>query len=187
MKPGGCISFAATLALALASGLAVAGTPDLDGAYSGTYGLTVRTTSAGATQGNSTNSYDWEWNFNSATKVGTVTFQAGTLTPTNPPPPGPFSYTVTAVGSTTLTTLPVIDIGGGYYLVPYRFRVTYADGLTRDVNTYARFEITDNSGILSIDAVDIDGDSITGIDIPASSSSPPFPTSIQQDWYGVAN
>lgn len=174
-------------ALLFSTGAALAGTAGLNGNFTGD-DVTLNVRSYGplpgdwnVVQGVGTGS-EWTWHFNGS--CGTVTITDGELAPTLMPG-GPFDYRVRAVGSLS-TTLPIVDNGDGTYDIPYHFEVDYPGG-TRRVDTFTRLDITLAGGSINIITTDPDGDTIPGVQIPATSSTPPFPKDIEQEWVGSAN
>lgn len=163
------------------AGMASAGTPYIDGNYSGSYQLTVRSSTPALfnrIQGQS-GVKSWSWDFD----MGTVTIEDSHISP----PALPFlriPYSSTEIGDAGSQTLPLTDNGDGTYTLDYHFKANYGIFGNPEVDTYAVFDITQVGDSLSIITLDADGDGVTGVKLSPPSS--PFPMGAEPDWNGSA-
>lgn len=166
------------------TGMASAGTPYIDGRYSGSYQLTVRSSTSAAfnqIQGQS-GVENWSWDF----EMGTVTIDDSTISP----PGVPFlhiPYFSTQIGDAGSQTLPLTDNGDGTYTVEYHFQANYGIFGNPEVDTYAVFDITQTGNNLTIVTLDDDSDGVAGVRLsPLIVNGGPFPMGAEPDWNGSA-
>lgn len=165
------------------STVALAGTPGINGLFSGSYQLTMRSlVPFNMIQGQSGSH---AWSFLISNGAGWAYIVDGSVTSTAAPHPV-FNYKTNRIGFPNNKFLPVTDNGDGTYTIDYHFEVDFPvpSGITPEANTSATFDITlEADGSLTIITLDADSDGVVGVGLP----SPPFPVVAEPDLHGTAS